>query len=74
MVKAEIDPDSFYDQAAVRRLLGGLSVKAIGNACRSGELRVTERAGRRFFRGAWIIAWLEGDDASKGDEVQHASA
>jgi hypothetical protein len=62
---AEIKPDCFYDQDAVRRLLG-LSVKAIGNACRAGQLRYSERAGRRFFRGSWVIAWLEGDAVEKG--------
>jgi hypothetical protein len=63
---AEIKPDAFYDQDAVRRLLG-LSARAIGSACRSGQLRVTERGGRRFFRGSWLIAWLGGSE-------QHASA
>jgi hypothetical protein len=59
---AEIKPECFYDQDALRRLLG-LSNKAIGNACRSGKLKFSEQAGRRFFRGAWVIAWLEGDSA-----------
>ncbi len=63
----EIKPDAFYDQDALRRLLG-LSVKAIGNACRSGQLRTTERAGRRFFRGSWIIAWLEGSETQARKE------
>lgn len=61
---AEIKPDSFYDQDALRRLLG-LSVKAIGTACRSGSLRCSERAGRRFFRGSWVIEWLEGSPVSE---------
>ena len=60
MVKhAEIKPDCFYDQDAVRGLLG-LTAKAIGIACRDRQLRFTERAGRRFFRGQWVIDWLEG--------------
>lgn len=57
---AEIRPECYYDVDAVRRILG-LSVKAIGNACRSGALRFSERGGRRFFRGSWLIAWLEGE-------------
>ncbi len=54
----EIKSDCYYDVDAVRRLLG-LSVKAIGTACRSGELRSSERCGRRFFRGSWLIDWLD---------------
>jgi len=48
---ATIDRDAFYNQEQVKRLLG-ISIKAIGNACRTGELRSTEtwptpgRAGR----------------------------
>ena len=48
---ATIERDAFYNQEQVKRLLG-ISIKAIGNACRTGELRSTEtrptpgRAGR----------------------------
>lgn len=65
---AEIKPECFYDQDAIRGILG-VTAKAIGNACRSGKLRFSERAGRRFFRGAWVIAWLEGDEAKEPDIV-----
>ncbi|MCA9158719.1 MAG: helix-turn-helix domain-containing protein [Planctomycetales bacterium] len=54
----EIKSECYYDVDAVRRILG-LSAKAIGNACRANELRFSERGGRRFFRGAWLISWLE---------------
>lgn len=56
---ADIKPESFYDQDSLGEILG-VSIKAIGIACRRKELRFTERAGRRFFRGQWIIDWLEG--------------
>ena len=49
--------DAFYDQAAVCRLLR-ITPKAIGNACRSGQLQFAERAGNRFFRGEWVNDWL----------------
>jgi len=61
---ATIDSDAFYNQEQVKRLLG-LSIKSIGNACRAGELRSTERAGRRFFRGSWLIDWLEGTQTNR---------
>jgi hypothetical protein len=56
--------DAYYDQDALCRLLK-ITRKAIGNACRSGDLKVSERAGTRFFRGDWINAWLSADTADK---------
>ncbi len=50
-------PDAYYDQAAICRMLR-ITPKAIGNACRSGQLRFSERAGNRFFRGEWLNDWL----------------
>lgn len=68
MVKGEeIKPDGYYDQSAVEKLLG-ISKRAIGCACKSGALRVSERGGRRFFRGDWLIAWLEGDNSNSTNE------
>ncbi len=49
--------DAYYDQAAICRMLR-LTPKAIGNACRSGELKFSQRAGTRFFRGEWLNEWL----------------
>lgn len=54
-----IEPDGFYDTDAVATICE-LSIRSIGDACRAGELRHTQRAGRRFFRGSWLIEWLEG--------------
>lgn len=54
--------DAFYDQAAVCRLLR-ITPKAIGNACRAGQLRFAERAGNRFFRGEWVNDWLAPSDS-----------
>lgn len=54
--------DAFYDQAAVCRLLR-ITPKAIGNACRSGQLQFAERAGNRFFRGDWVNNWLSPSDS-----------
>jgi len=71
---ATIERDAFYNQEQVKRLLG-ISIKAIGNACRAGELRSTERAGRRFVRGAWLIDWLEGKaEASSDHNAESVSA
>jgi hypothetical protein len=65
MVQAEIKPDTYYDQDAVRRMLG-LSPRTLGIACRSGQLRSIRRGGVRFFRGTWLIAWLEPESKIAG--------
>ncbi len=62
-----IDPNAFYDQEKLRVLLD-LSNRAIGDACRSKRLRFTQQAGRRFFRGSWIIAWLESSNDHESTE------
>ena len=51
------EPDSYYDQAAICRLLR-LSPRALNQACRTGELRYVDRAGSRFFLGEWVNTWL----------------
>jgi hypothetical protein len=56
---ATIDREAFYSQSQVK-LMFGISSHGIGDACRAGQLRFSERAGKRFFRGSWIIEWLEG--------------
>lgn len=54
-----IEPDGYYDTDAVATICE-ISVRSIGDACRTQQLRFSERAGKRFFRGSWIIEWLEG--------------
>ncbi len=61
-----IEPQAFYTQEQVKSLTG-LSIRAIGDACRAKQIRSTERAGKRFFRGLWIIEWLDGSP-STGDQ------
>ena len=58
---ATIERDAFYSQYQVKLLLR-ISIRSIGDACRAGELRHTQRAGQRFFRGSWLIEWLEGQE------------
>ncbi len=66
-VIAEINSDAFYDQQTVSVLLQ-IPSRAIGNACRAGELRFTEKARRKYFRGSWIIAWLESSNEHESKE------
>ncbi len=59
-----INPEGFYDQEALGKLLGLKPVR-ITKAINAGELRSSERAGKRFIRGQWAIAWLEGSEAAQ---------
>lgn len=62
VVAAEINPQGYYDEVGVSRLLS-LSLDKVRAECNRGRLKCTKRAGRRFIRGEWIIAWLDGSDA-----------
>lgn len=55
-----IDPEALYDDGALRQALG-LTSAAMTAARRSGALRFTRKGKRTFYRGAWILAWLESD-------------
>jgi len=55
---ATFERDAFYTAAQVGDLLG-ISIRSIGDACRAGDLQYTLRARKRFFKGHWIIEWLE---------------
>lgn len=70
---AEIKPNAYYDDAAVCNLLS-ISTRSLNAACQSKELPSADRAGRRFFRGQWLIDWLESPapEATRESEVAHA--
>ncbi len=70
MIKpATIDREAFYSQEQVKNELG-ISIRAIGDACRAGELKSTVRASKRFFRGQWLIDWLDGNHQSEESDSQ----
>lgn len=54
-----IDPDAWYDDAALRLLINvtGHTLRA---ARRLGRLRFTRRGFAAWHRGSWVNAWLEG--------------
>jgi len=53
----QIDPEGLYDGAGLRMLLG-VSDSALCRARARDELRSVLRGRRRFYRGAWVLAWL----------------
>lgn len=52
-----LDPAALYDGYSVRLLLG-ISEHALRQARSSGALRSVIRGRRRFYRGDWILVWL----------------
>lgn len=58
MVSAEINPDVIYDDIALCELLG-VKKPRLTRAANEGLLRSSQRLGKRFFRGAWVIQYLD---------------
>jgi hypothetical protein len=57
-----IEPEALYDGPALRLALGVTSATLVA-ARKSGALKFTQRGARTFYKGAWILAWLESDVA-----------
>jgi hypothetical protein len=56
-----IDRDTVYTLAQARAALG-LRRDTLSGAIRRGELRVSRRAGRYWFLGAWLLEWIGGGE------------
>jgi hypothetical protein len=54
-----IEPDGLYDDGTLRLLLG-LACGTTARARREGSLRFSRRGNRTLYKGAWILAWIEG--------------
>lgn len=72
MVLADIKPNAYYDDESVCQLLH-LSPRKLARQRNSGDLQSVTRAGRNYYRGAWLIAWLEGVPTIPG-EAERAGA
>jgi hypothetical protein len=53
-----IEPNGIYSPAEVAARLG-VSERAIRNAIRRGELRVSKRARTHYILGEWVLLWIE---------------
>jgi hypothetical protein len=51
-------PDALYDDGALRQAIG-LTAATLVTARRAGSLRHVRTGKRTFYKGAWILAWLE---------------
>lgn len=61
VTNVQIDAGGYYDSEAVGKLLK-MSPAAITRAVNSGQLRCSIRGGRKWYRGQWLIDWLEGKE------------
>lgn len=59
-----IHPDSVYFAGDLARLLG-VGSDAIRQEIREGRLRVSVRAGRYFFLGAWLLEWIRSGERQR---------
>jgi hypothetical protein len=53
-----IEPESLYDDSALRQALG-LTPSTLAAARRSGALRFTRHGKRTFYKGDWVLRWIE---------------
>jgi hypothetical protein len=61
MIEAvRIEPESLYDDGALRQVLG-LTPTTLASARRDGTLRYTRKGKRMFYKGEWILAWMESE-------------
>jgi hypothetical protein len=59
-----IHPNAVFDKKALGELLF-LKDSTIGREVRLGRLRVSRRAGRYYFLGAWILQWLRAGEVCR---------
>lgn len=52
------DENAYYNAREVRAHTG-LSIRAINNEVRCGRLRTVSIGETKFYKGSWILAWLD---------------
>ncbi len=57
-----IEPEALYDDGALCQSIG-LTPAALAAGRRSGSLRHTRKGRRTFYKGQWILDWLESEAA-----------
>ena len=57
-----IEPEALYDDGALRAALG-LTPASLANGRRTGTLRFSRQGKRTFYKGRWVLAWLESQAA-----------
>jgi hypothetical protein len=67
-----IEPEALYDDGSLRQALG-LTPATLAAARRAGSLRNTRQGKRIFYKGSWVLAWLE-KAAATALEPRHEAA
>jgi len=68
-----IEPTAIYFPDQVRALFR-LRPHTLAREIRQRRLRVSKRAGRYFFLGAWLLAWVEGGEVKSSPDGPRAVA
>lgn len=66
-------PEALYDDGSLRQALG-LTPMSLSAARRAGTLRFARQGKRIFYRGSWILAWLEAVATMPRDAPQPEAA
>lgn len=53
-----IEPERYYTEDSLR-VLFDLESETIREACEAGELRFRDLGGRMYFKGTWLVEWLD---------------
>jgi hypothetical protein len=67
-----VHPHAVYDMPQARAALG-LSKGTLSREVRLGRLRVSVRAGKRFFLGSWLLQWIESGELHRPAANGHAA-
>jgi hypothetical protein len=68
--KFRIDPDGFYTEVDLVVLLE-IGRAVLDRARRRGELKCAQKGRYRYFKGEWVLRWLESDASPQ--EVSRAN-
>ncbi len=75
----KIEAESLYDDRSLRSMLG-ITTSMLTTARRAGTLRHVRRGNRTFYKGSWVLAWLEdgstpasAGEPARGQGVAYAS-
>jgi hypothetical protein len=59
-----IQSDAFYDDWTLSEALG-IPLGTIATARRTGALRSVQRGKKTFYRGSWVLNWLDAPSTQK---------
>ncbi len=67
----QIDPNAIYKSEDVKAILK-IGPMTLGNACKSGRLKYAQQGKQRFFRGQWLLDYVDNSVMSNQQKMQPA--